>query len=158
MPSNDLENMFARLVQMEMAAVPGSDAVPISFYSQEGMPYWTNTVTGFTVELESEQLEIITYSITARLVLATLTEGINNQAELSLQTWLPVILTYFGQRRQLKRTSADTLVSGLDPRGAQITGGQVRDDIQNSGIGVNMFGIDFNIEVPMTISTDQLIF
>lgn len=155
---NDLENMVSRLVQMEMAAVPGSDAVGVGFYIQEGTRYWTNTITGFTVELESEQLEIVTYLITARLVVSATTEGINNEAELSLQTLLPVILSYFGQRRQLKRTSADTLVSGLDPRGAQITGGQVRDDIQNSGIGVNMFGLDIQVEVPMIISTDQVIF
>lgn len=156
--ANDLEAMLTRLTDMQKAVYSGSDAVAVSYYAQEGTPYWTNTITGGTIELESEQLEVVTYSITMRLVLAVVTEGVNNQAELSLQTQLPVILAYFGQRRQLKRTVADAAVTGLDPRGAQITGFQVRDDIQNSGIGALMFGLDFNIEVPMIIATDQLIF
>lgn len=147
-----------RLTDMQKAVISGSDAVALSFYAQEGTPYWTNTITGGTIELESEQLEVVTYTVNMRLVLAVVTEGVNLQAELSLQTQLPVILAYFGQRRQLKRTVADAPLLGLDPRGAQITGFQVRDDIQNSGIGVLMFGIDFNIEIPMIISTDQLIY
>jgi hypothetical protein len=65
---------------------------------------------------------------------------------------------YFAQRRQLKRTSADSAVENLYPQGAVITGGQVRDDIQNSGIGITMFGIDFTIEVPLYQQTPQLIF
>ncbi len=148
---------MTRLTDMQKAVLSGSDAVAVSFYAQEGQPYWTNTITGGSIELESEQLEVVTYTVNMRLALATLTEGVNLQAELSLQTQLPVILAYFGQRRQLKRTVADAAVSGLDPRGAQITSFEVRDDIQNSGIGVFSFGIDFNIEVPMIISTDQLI-
>lgn len=155
---NDLEAMLTRLTDMQKAVVSGSDAVAVSYYAQEGTPYWTNTITGGAIELESEQLEVVTYSVNMRLVLAVVTEGVNNQAELSLQNQLPVVLAYFGQRRQLKRTSADSVVSGLDPRGAQITGFEVRDDIQNSGIGANMFGVDFNIEVPMIISTDQVVF
>lgn len=155
--ANDLEAMLTRLTEMQQAVYPGSDAVAISSYAQEGTPYWTNTVTGFTAELESEQLEVITYNITMLLVLAVTTEGVNDQAELSMQTWLPVILAYFGQRRQLKRTVTDAAVIGLDPRGAQITDGQVRGDVQSSGIGVYMFGLAFNIQVPMILSTDQLI-
>ena len=156
--ANELEAMLTRLTDMQKAVLSGSDAVSVSFYAQEGTPYWTNTIIGGSIELESEQLEVVTYTVNMRLVLAVVTEGINNQAELGLQTQLPVILAYFGQRRQLKRTVADAALIGLDPRGAQITSFQVRDDIQNSGIGANMFGIDFNIEVPMIISTDQVVF
>jgi hypothetical protein len=155
--ASELDNMLARLVEMQEDVVV-SDAVPVSLYVQEGGYYWTNTVTGFTVQLVSEELQVITYQITMRLVLATVTEGFLTEAEQKLHKVLPPIILYFSQRRQLKRTSADSTVPYLDPRGAVIVGGQVRDDIQNSGIGQLMFGLDINIEVPLYQTTSQLVF
>lgn len=154
---NDLENMVERLTEMQMAVVPNSDAVTVDFYAQESPLYWTNQIGSFTTELLSENIQIVTYTIRMRLVLATVTEGFEQEAEKLIQTWLPVVLSYFGKRRQLKRTSADAPVQGLDPRGSLIIGGTARHDIQNSGIGQLMHGIDFDIEVPMTFDTDQVI-
>lgn len=153
-----LDTMLARLTDLQKDVVSGADAVPVSFYAQEQTRYWTNTVTGFSVELESEAQQIITYRVTMRLILATTTEGFGTEAEQKMHLWLPTILQYFGRRRQLKRTSADAAVPFLHPRGAFITDGQVRDDIENSGIGQSMFGLDFNIEVPMWQDTEQVIF
>jgi hypothetical protein len=153
-----LEDMLARLVLMQQAAMPGSDAVTVSLYTQEGTPYWTNHVDGFAVELESEQEQIITYTITMTLVLGATTEGFEQEAERRIHAWLPVILQYFGQRRQLKRTSADAAVPYLHPRGGFITGGKADSGIVISGIGQSMFGIDFRIDVPMWQDTNQVIF
>jgi hypothetical protein len=155
---SELDLMLERLRDMQTDVVAGADAVSVSFYAQEGTPYWTNTVTGFTVELESENLQIITYHIVMRLVLATTTEGFATEAEQKLHLWLPTLTAYFSRRRQLKRTALDGAIAFLHPRGAMITGGQVRDDIQNSGIGQSMFGIDLDLDVPMYQATDQLIF
>lgn len=155
---SELDSMLARLTDMQQDVVSGADAVAASFYAQETLPYWTNIVTGFTVELESEELHIITYQITMRLVLATTTEGFNTEAEQKLHLWLPSLIAYFARRRQLKRSASDTAVAYLHPRGAVITGGQVRADIQNSGIGQSMFGLDITAEVPMWQTTGQLVF
>jgi hypothetical protein len=153
----DLTNMLSRLVEMQKAAYSGSDAVPVSFYAQEATPYWTTRIDSALIEEESENLQIITYSINMRLVLASVTEGWDNEAEKLIATWLPTILLYFGQRRQLKRTSADTSPLNLDPRGSLITSANADYSMQNSGVGVTQFGIDFTIEVPMTQQTDQVI-
>jgi hypothetical protein len=155
---SELDSLLARLVDMQEDVVAGADAVPVSFYAQEQPVYWTNSITGFTVERVTENIDIITYRITMRLVLALVTEGFSTEAEQKMQLWLPYILSYFATRRQLKRTSADSAVPFLDPRGAVISGGAVRGDIQNSGIGQLMFGIDFSIEVPMYQQTEQVIF
>jgi hypothetical protein len=155
---SELDLMLERLRDMQTDVVAGADAVNVSFYAQEGTPYWTNTVTGFTVEMESENIQIITYSIIMRLVLATTTEGFAVEAEQKAHLWLPTLTAYFARRRQLKRTALDTAVAFLYPRGATLTGGAVRDDIQNSGIGQSMFGIDLHIDVPMYQTTDQLVF
>ena len=153
-----LEDLLARLVLMQQAAMPGSDAVTVSLYTQEATPFWVNHVDGYAVELESENLQIITYTITMTLVLAATTEGFEQQAERQIHAWLPVILQYFGQRRQLKRTSADPALPYLHPRGAFITGGKADYGITISGIGQTMFGIDFRNDVPMWQATDQVIF
>lgn len=157
LPSSELDAVLARLVEMQEDVIL-SDAVPVSFYVQEGTYYWTNSINGFSVELVSEELEVVTYEITMRFILATTTEGFGTEAEQKMHKVLPLILKYFSQRRQLKRSSSDSAVAYLYPRGAVITGGQVRDDIQNSGIGQSMFGIDFTIEVPMYQQTEQVIF
>lgn len=155
---SELDSMLARLVDMQKDVVPDADAVPVSFYAQEQPTYWTNTITGGTLERETQDIDVMTYRITMRLVLALVTEGFNTEAEQKLHLWLPSILAYFGRRRQLKRTSADAAVAYLHPRGAAITDVQVRDDIQNSGIGQSMFGLDLTIEVPMYVTTEQVVF
>lgn len=155
--TTDLDSVIQRLCDMEKAVVAGSDAVPGAAYAQEGLGYWLNDVTGGTVELESEELQIVTYAITARYVGAEATEGYTMQPEQSVQTLIPTILQYFGQRRQLKRTSTDTPVVNLDPRGAVIVGFRVDRNLV-SGIGQKLFGLDFLFEVPMIQDTNQLIF
>ncbi len=155
---NDLENMITRLTEMQEAVVTGSDAPGVAFYAQEQPKYWLTHIDSYAVELESENLQIITYQITMTLVLASTTEGFDQEAEKSIQTWLPTVLQYFGKRRQLKRTSADTAVTGLAPKGAFISGGKAGYGIVSSGIGQTQFGVDFVIEVPMVQDTDQVIF
>jgi hypothetical protein len=153
-----LDTLIERLALLEQAVVPGSDAALTGTYTQEGTPYWTNTVTGWTTETVSEDLQVITYRITMELVLGATTEGYEQQAERQVQKWIPTITQYFGKRRNLKRTSADAGVRYLDSRGAQITDGRVNYNLGQSGIGQSMFGIAFNIEVPMDQDTEQAVF
>ncbi len=138
--------------------MPGSDAAPVWFYAQEGYPFWVNKVSRFTTEDIAEDLQVVTYSIIMRLVLKPATSGIEYEAERDIHKYVPPILMYFGQRRQLKRTKADTDVQFLDSKGALITGGQPDYNMQVSGIGNPLFGIDFDIDVPMDEYVDQLIF
>jgi hypothetical protein len=155
---NDLEAMITRLTEMQEAVVTGSDAPGVAFYAQEATKYWLTHIDGFAVELESENLQIITYRITMTLVLEATTAGFDQEAEKLIQTWLPTVVQYFAKRRQLKRTSADLAVTGLSPKGALITGGKAGIGIVSSGIGQTQFGVDFNIEVPMVQDTNQVIF
>lgn len=155
---SDLYDMMDRLVLMEKDVQTNTDAVPVAFYAQEATPYWTNQIMSFIVEEDSFDLQKITYSISMTLWLATTTEGFEQEAERKAQTILPTILTYFAQRRQLKRTSADSAVVGLYPMGAVITGGKVNYGDNNSGIGQGMFGITCDIDVPMYIQSSQVVF
>ena len=153
-----LPAVLQRLCDMEKAVYPGSDAVPVHFYAQEATPYWTNRFDGFTITDTSIDYQSAIYRITATLVLASVTEGYDQQAETMIQTWLPVVLLYFGQRRQLKRTVADAALDFLGADGASITGGQADYGIPASTAGQSMFGIDFTFEIPMDLPTDQVIF
>lgn len=153
-----LDDMLNRLTLLQQDVFPGSDAVPVVFYAQEATPYWTNDFSSFDVQLDSEQIQIVTYHGVMQLVLGAITQGFEQEAERLTYIWIPAVTIYFGQRRQLKRTSADAPVPFLYPSGAVITGGSKRNDIANSGIGQLMFGIDFNIDVPMWQETDQVVF
>jgi hypothetical protein len=153
----DLDDAIARLVEMQEDVISGSDAVPFAFYAQESTRYWTNDVTDFRVEVESEELQRITYTVTMTCHGAEATEGYEGQPEESVQTLIPTVLQYFSKRRQLKRTNADSAVTNLDPRGAQITGGRVNRGLTDS-VGQRVFGIDFNLELPMFQDTEQSVF
>lgn len=153
-----LDYLLFRLTEMQEAAMPGSDASPVFFYAQEGYPFWVNKVARFATEDVAIDLQVVTYHIIMRCVLMPVTAGIEYEAERKIHTWVPPILSYFGQRRQLKRTSADTDVAFLDAKGALIVGGTPDYNMQVSGIGNLLFGVDFDIEVPMDEYTDQLIF
>lgn len=153
-----LDYLLLRLNQMQEAVVSGSDAVPVWFYSQGGVPFWINKTARFSTEDIAIDLQVTTYDIIMRLVLRPVTSGIEYEAERLIHTWVPTIIQYFGKRRQLKRTSADTDLAFLDSKGALITGGNPDYNMEVSGIGQLMFGIDFNIEVPMDQYVDQVIF
>lgn len=153
-----LDDLLARLVDMQKAVVTGSDSVPAFIYTQETLPFWVNRVGAYRVIDTAMDLQTVVYSITMRLSLGYVTQGFNQEAEQMIHTWLPTVLLYFGQRRQLKRTSADSAVPFLNAEGGLITGGTADYNLQISGIGQSCFGIDFNIDVPMDLFTDQLIF
>lgn len=156
--TTELEAMLTRLTDMQKACVTGADAVPVSFYAQENTPYWTNRVMDVLVSFEGQTIQNETYSIAMQLILTNVTEGYEKQAELMIQAQLPVILLYFGQRRQLKRTSADAALSGLRPQGAIIKRARINYNLINSGTGQKMFGIDILLEVPMTQAVEQAVY
>lgn len=156
--TTQLDDLLARLVLMQKDAVTGSDSVVAFFYAQESPIFWVNRLVNVSVELESEQLQTNTYTIVMRLVLAKVTQGFGQEAEQMIHTWLPAVLQYFAARRQLKRTVDDAAVSYLDPRGAVITEAVPQYNLQQSGTGATLFGVDFSIEVPMYMATDQVIY
>ena len=154
---SDLDDALARVCEMQMAVVSGSDAVPFVFYAQEATKWWTNDITDFSVQEVSETLHLITYSVTMTYHGAEATEGYVGQPEQSVQTLIPTVVTYFNKRRQLKRTNTDSPVTNLDPRGAVVTGGRVDRNLTDS-VGQRLFGIDFRLELPMFIDTEQSVF
>jgi hypothetical protein len=151
-----LDDVLARLVLMQKAVLPGSDAVPAFVYTQESFPFWLNRVGRYSVEDIAIDLQTVTYTILMRLVLGNVTSGFEVETEQLVHQWLPTVLLYFGQRRRLKRTNADSGVPFLDAKGALITDGTADYNLQVSGIGQSLFGIDFNIEVPMDLYTNQV--
>lgn len=155
---SDLDDMLARLVDMEKDVVSGSDGVPVTFYTQEALPYWTNAVGTFSVEQLAQDLQLISYQVKATLVLAKATEGFGTEAEEKAHALLPVILLYFGQRRTMKRNNTDPDVVNLYPRGLSVTGGAISDNIPSSGVGDTMFGCEVQLDIPMYQSIDQVVF
>lgn len=153
-----LDDLLLRLTEMDKAVLSGADSVGVFFYTQESFPFFVHRVSRFSTEDIAIDLQTVTYTILKRLVLGPVTAGFEQEAEQQIHTWLPTILLYYGQRRQLKRTSADADVVFLNSKGALITGGQADYNLNVSGIGQICFGIDFEIEVPMDLYTDQLIF
>ncbi len=156
--ATDLDNALVRITEMQKAAVSGSDAVPVFFYTQEGTPFWINKVNGFRAERESSEIQVLFYDVLMRLVLGPMTAGYDKQAEETALSWLPVIPQYFGQRKQLKRTVADAAIAYLHPIGTIIHNGQIDYGMQVTGLGQPMFGIDFHLEVPMWQDVHQVIF
>lgn len=154
----DLELVFQRLADMCEDVLAASDAVPVSAYTQESGPYWIIKIDAFNIETESENLEIITWQLSLELILATNTEGWDQEAEKRLQAIIPTVLQYFGRRRQLKRNISDPGLTGLYPRGAQITAGQTNNGSLASGIGQGMITVSFSIDVPMYLETDQVVY
>ena len=151
------DDMLLRLCDMEKVAIPGSDAVPGEVYTQEAPNYWTNAVGDFQVQADSEELAIVVYGITMTYYGAEITEGYEMQPERSVQTLIHPVVQYFLQRRQLKRTSADAPLSYLHPSGAMINNGRVRRDLM-SGAGQQRVGLEFVLQVPLYMDTNQLVF
>ena len=133
------------------------DAVPVSVYTQEALPYWTNDTTGFRVELESQSVQIIRYQLLMTLVLSPVRSGFEDEAEEQILTYLPLVLQYMGQRRQMRRNQLDAAVDFLYPEGMLITGGRA-ERRSVSGIGQIMNIIEFDAEIPMYQNTDQVVF
>lgn len=153
---SDLDNALDALLRIEVAAVANSDAVRGSAYAQEQPQYWTNRIAGWTTELESEELQIITYLVEATLTAAFLTEGFGEEAEKRAQTLIPDVLLYIGKRRKLRRTASDPDVPYLDPRGVINRDGQIIYE-NRSGIGAQMVSILFTFEMPMYQRVTQII-
>lgn len=160
---SQLDDALTRLCLLEKDAFTGTefegiiDAQPVASYVQEGLPYWVNDLTGFTIEIESQSIQIIHYLLTMVLTLAPYQSGFEQQSELLANLYVPLITQYFGQRRQLKRTFADPAVDFLYPRGMYILRGRIKKE-PRGGIGQLNVILEFDADLPMYQNVDQDVF
>lgn len=158
--SSDLELLLSRQCEMEKAALvatyPEIDAFPVAFWTSERLPYWTNRIVHVGVEWEGQEEITYRYTLAGLLVLAHFTEGVQLEAEGKIAVVLPLVLDYFANRRQWKRTQADSELVDLDALGGEITGADTLYS-ENSGIGVNQFGIVFTFEIGFTYQVNQIV-
>lgn len=156
--TSDLDLALDRLVLMQKASYIGSDAVKDYYYTQEATPFWVNKIESFDVQIDSEGLDVIKYFVTMTLALSIITEGWEGEAEGKTRLLIPPTVAFFNQRKMMKLLTSDNPVLNLHPTGIRVTGGNVDYNLQVSGIGVLLFGINFSLELPMMQSAEQAVF
>jgi hypothetical protein len=155
--TTDLDLLFERLNLLQENCIENSDARPVAFYTQEAYPFWTCRVAAGQVELDSQDYQRVTYIIIMRLVLANFSEGIGTEAEARIAEVIPVVLEYFGRRRNLTLNSTQEVLDNLSPLGAVITDFVTLYGQLNTGIGTDQFGVEFTLEVPYQYQITQIV-
>lgn len=124
-------------------------AVPYFNHFQETFPYITLRVSGATYSDDgSEDFDVDSYTITARLVMGHITENYDGITESNLYTWIPALKTYFHEREGLQHETNSTTYDETDwlnqlvrARMTDTTGYRV---FQNAGISTLQVGSEFS--------------
>lgn len=137
-----LNELLARCAALEKEALDSisvvSDAKSFFFHTQESFPYFTNRidsvpVAGFIEGQETEDDLTRIVDITARLVVAHLTEGYDGEPEQKLYEYLPVVEAYINAREMLQSAAYPTEMTEMFYSRCT-TGGALRAFTQN---GIN---------------------
>lgn len=144
--------LLLRLAALEieaMAAISVSaDAKPYALYAQEAFPYFTNRIADNPVSSGGEEdIDVNTPLVIVRLVISHATAGARGQPENRLYEWGPHIKTYLQSRMWLQTATGTyaTRMSGLSITRVTTSGGlRIFED---SGIGVNQVGREFQLSL-----------
>lgn len=108
----DYAGVLNRLVVVEeegllAASTPPTtvEARPYFWYTGERFPYFTNRIATGTMDQNSEDVDVITQDIIARLVIGHLTSGYKGERDAELNIWLPHMLEYFSEREWLQSST-----------------------------------------------------
>jgi len=144
-------------IQKEVPTTPlANNAVPLAFYTQGTMPFWTNRIIGFRlIPGRSQDYFAYRYKLGWTYVRAILTEGVKGDGETQLYNDIPIISNYIAGTNQLQSVAYPTPMRYLDPEGVYVSDMTVYLGQMNSGIGAKIIGADFVLDVPITVPINQ---
>lgn len=145
---NFLEELFARIVEMQKEIIDGAGAVPFFFYQQETFPYFTNRLGEDVITFDSEDYSVRTYTITMRFVMGHITEGQAGAPETQLYTHIPTIEQHFLEHPQLTSDHYPTPITGLSALNTVLTRDTGLRVFNNAGILAQQVGCEFSLSVP----------
>lgn len=154
--------LMARMVAQEKAAMLAlatpvtADAVPYFWHSQEAFPYFTNRVAPITVEQDedSEDIDVYTYDIIARLVIGHVTSGYKGEPDANLQTYIPHLIEYLNERELLQTAAYPLALDNLTR--ARVTGSNGYAVFNNQAIGLpTQVGTEFTVRCEFTYEIRQ---
>lgn len=151
MPTYETEllNRLATLEKEAMATLGvKADAKPYFFHTQEDFPYFTHRLASSLIGSDgSEDLDLNQPVVIIRLVVAHVTEGYRGQPEGKLYEWGPVIKTYIQQRTNWLQAATGPYATKMDGlQSARIIDSGGLRVFDNSGIGVNQVGREFQVQ------------
>lgn len=156
----DLSGMIDRMGAIEKEALAGltpsvtADAVDYFFHNQERFPFFTHRVGPATIDADSQQLDIYTVTVVARLVIGHITEGaVKGQAEGKLQTYIPQVANTFNRREGLQSATYPDRMPRL--RYARCTGVSGFGVFQNAGTIGQQVGTEFTVEAVFVNAIEQ---
>lgn len=100
---------------------------------------------------DDEDTDIVTYTVTARLIVGDVTTGYDGVLAEKLWTWIPTICAYFAARRELVYTADQEPPLGLVPDGVRVRVATPYGLFANS----NFVGLDLEFSVPFVVETPQ---
>lgn len=154
-----LNDALARLVAVEKEAITGCDAVPYFLHNQENFPYFVNRVVSDSIEQDSEEYDVRTYTVLARLYAGYVTQDYVGNLETQVYDWIVACENRFNDQDDLRPflTSAayPNALDGMHDLGMRCTDTQVI-VTQNAGIGVGgnaalIMAVEFTLEIPFHI-------
>lgn len=154
----DLDDIMHRLPVLQRAALAAigveCDAVRFWPHQQESFPYWTNRIDSMSIETDiADDIDVHRYQITMSLVMGHLLEGYKGEPTERAYVWIPAVLNYFRQHRDLVdgaeySAAPDDLWD--EQGGAVITGiPNGTRPIQNAGIEGAQIAVLFTLDVPL---------
>ena len=153
--------LLNRLVALEIEAMASidvrADAKPYALHVQESFPYFTNRIQSNPVSDDgSEDLDLNNPLAVIRLVVGHVTEGYKGEPESKLYEWGPVVKTYIQRRMWLQTATGVYSVRMDNLQSARVTDNGGFRIFDNSGLGVNQVGREFQVQCIFTESIEQV--
>lgn len=131
------------------------DAKPYFWFAPERFPYFTNRISTWTLDQNSEDVDVITQDFTVRLVIGHLTGGYTGERSDELNVWLPHMLEYFSEREWLQSATYPTKLANFTR--ARLVTGPGYTIFVNSTVGsVVQIGTEFTVRCEFDHEIQQL--
>ena len=148
---NELLNRACKVAEEALASVKTLETKPYFYWFGEYFPYMTFRIGADEITDEGEELDVDTYLVVGRLVVAHLTEGYSGEGESNLYTYIPLLKTAFNKHPLLKSATYTTGMTNLnEARLNRLSGYKVFTD---GGVSSIQIGCEF----PLTCEFEQLI-
>lgn len=152
----DLENAADRIAAIyaeALAALPTPvvlDTKPYMTHWQEAFPFATvqiGPVLAPTEDDKGQDFDTYEITITGRLYVANLTDGVKGEVERKLQVWIPQVMEYFNARERLQSVAYPTRPNDLIAARVTESGGISILKAPWAGEGVSALGTVFTHEL-----------
>lgn len=155
----NVEALMLRLAALEKEALGAlspaviADAVPRFVWAQEAFPYFTNRLGAIGVDEDSEDFDVYTIDVVARLVIGHVTEGYVGETDTRLQTWIPHLIQYVNKRQLLQSAAYPLALDDItQARVVSCTGFTI---FANTIIGATQVGTEFTIRAEFEMPIEQ---